>query len=322
MKIDELLHKYGLTESDVDFKYVEMSSDEIERRLVAIRDAKFADEEEGSDGDDDAANDSSNDSDGGTGEGGSDPDESDDGSDDDSDEDEGSGEPDAEPAFEDDNDDAPGGAQRQYQLTGEQMYMGVLDALHTVLMTDEWGSWPRYCYTDYDPNSHEVYAYDNEDWNLYGFKYTMNGDNVVIDFDSKKRKKLAFVDFDNGSTQFSYQHMMDSVNARFATVVKEVGELRAYKKGVEADARKAQEDEVFAKFADLSDDDSFMALRANCAEMSIQDIEDKCFAIRGRKVKMQFSATPGGVRLPVEDTTKFNTDEPYGGIFVTYGVGQ
>ena len=44
----------------------------------------------------------------------------------------------------------------------------------------------------------EVYCWDRNDWLLYGFGYKLNGDSVVIDFESKKRKKYTIVDFDEG----------------------------------------------------------------------------------------------------------------------------
>jgi len=99
----------------------------------------------------------------------------------------------------------------------------------------------------------------------------------------------------------------------------ELNELRQYKQQKLSDEREAAEGAVFAMFPDLSGVEAFEKLRENCSEMSLEDIEDKCFAIRGRNASTQtFSAqkpkqnTP---RLPVE---KGVADEPYGGLFVEF----
>lgn len=300
LNINELLQKYGLTMEDINFEIGEdMPVEEIETKFAELA-KKFADDDPADSGDptDGDGNDDGDDS-------------GDDSSEDDT------------PA-EDDNDDAPGGTQvkKKFALTGEQLGSGIRDALRSVTYTDEWGEWCRYGYVDYDAQSGEVYAYDYIDWNLYGFSFSMNGDNVVIDFDSKKRKKFAFVDFDMGEAQFNYKAIVAGANERFAALTEEVKQLREYKHNIEAAERKAQEDEVFAKFPDLADNAQFTALRENCADMSIADIEDKCFAIRGRNVQMKFSQdATKPVRLPVEHNIK-NADEPYGGVFLEFGIGK
>lgn len=312
LNINELLQKYGLTMEDINFEIGEdMPVEEIEAKFAELA-KKFADDDpadsgDPTDGDGNDAGDDANDDDGN--------DDGDDSGDDSSDDD--------TPA-EDDNDDAPGGTQRkkEFALTGEQLGSGIRDALRSVTYTDEWGEWGRYGYVDYDAQAGEVYAYDYIDWNLYGFSFSMNGDNVVIDFDSKKRKKFAFVDFDMGEAQFDYKSIVASANERFEALTNEVKQLREYKHNIETAERKAQEDEVFAKFPDLADNAQFAALRENCANMSIEDIEDKCFAIRGRNVQMKFSQdTTKPVRLPVEHNIK-NADEPYGGVFLEFGIGK
>ena len=315
--VEELLQKFGLTEEDIDFVTDNMSPEELEAKFAEIRDAKFEEEgseEEGEPGEEQGEEPTGEDQNGGQEQG-----EQSGSQDDQGGAQSGEGEAEGEP----EDDDLPAGQKRQFQLTGEQMWNEIVDALHQVMYKDDWGEWPRYCYVDYDPSVGEIYAYDNEDWNLYGFKYTMDGDRVVIDFESKTRKKLAFVDYDNGSAQFNYKHIFDSANERFNKIAGEVAELRNFKAGIERIERKAKEDEVFAKFADLAEDERFNALKENCADMSLQDIEDKCYAIRGRNVPvLKFAQNTKFVRLPVEWGKHDNdADEPYGGLFIEYGIG-
>lgn len=317
LNIQELMQKYELVAEDIDFETDGMSADELEKRFAALKAAKFAEEETEGEGQEEQAEEQGETQDETQG-------DSQEGSQESGDNEGGEEETpsESEPEQEDDSDEEALAKKKSYSLTGEQMWNEIMDALHTVMYTDEWGQWPRYCYTDYDPAAMEIYAYDNEDWNLYGFKYTMNGDKVVIDFESKTRKKLAYVDFEGGDAQFSYKHILDSANARFAAVAGEVAGLREYKRSVESAEKEAKVKEIFAKFTDLAEDERFKQLRENHADMEIQDIEDKCYAIRGRNTTVKFSMNNTPVRIPVERGAGFDSDEPYGGIFVEYGVGN
>lgn len=223
----------------------------------------------------------------------------------------------------------------------------LLNALYEEKVETSWGMDSHYWFWDYDRDLSEVYATDTCDWNLYGFGFSMDGDRVVIDFASKKRMKLAVEPFNEGSADSPYREMFNAVleksvaaktselqskfdtekaelegkyQAAFGTIEQmntELNELRQYKQQKLSDERDAAEGAVFAMFPDLNGIEAFEKLRENCAEMSIEDIEDKCFAIRGRNASNQtFSAqkqkTP---RLPIE---KGAADEPYGGLFVEF----
>ena len=313
--VQELMKKYGLTADDIDFDTNAVDSAEIEALFAEI--AKKFDDEPGSDT-------TQGNEDDNTGEDEPDDSGNDDTSDGDSDEDE-SGSDDASddtPSIDDNEEDDACGMpkKKNYSLTGEQLGSGIRAELSKPTYTDEWGEWSRYGYVDYDAQVSEVYAYDYTDFNLYGFTYSLNGDNVVIDFDSKKRKKFAFVDFDMGDAQFNYAAIVENMNGKFAAMTNEIDTLRKFKNDVDARERSKQVNELFANFADLNDDAAFVELCNNCAQMSIQDIEEKCFAIRGRKVQMKFSQdAPKPVRLPVEHKTE-DPDEPYGGVFREYGI--
>lgn len=321
LNVEELLKKYGLTVENLNFSTEGMSIEQLEQRLAELREALFSDDN----GEDDGQQEDTQDGQEGAQETGDDDGQQEDQSQDGSQEEGSDGAEDGDDSEQESQEDdgAPEVRRQEYSLTGEQMWNEIIDALHTVVYSDEWGEWPRYCYTDYDPAAMEIYAYDNEDWNLYGFKYTMDGDRVAIDFESKTRKKLAFVDYDNGSAQFNYKHIFDSATERFNKVAGEVTELRKFKADVEQAERKVKVDEIFAKFTDLAEDERFKSLKENCEKMSVQDIEDKCYAIRGRNASaMKFAQNSKPVRLPVNwGRSDADTEEPYGGLFVEYGIG-
>jgi FtsZ-binding cell division protein ZapB len=220
-----------------------------------------------------------------------------------------------------------------------------LEALGVEKYTDPcWGEVERYFYVDYDSDQSEVYCFDcAEDWKLYGFSYSMNGDHVVINFDSKKRKKFSIVDFDEGSPDFDYKYALDhfgktiltSQCVEFSRIKSELEEkyhvasqtienmqfeinnLKEYQKSKMNDERKSAENELFARFADLDGVEAFEHLRSNCTDMTLEDVESKCFEIRGRHTSLNFSATkPKATRIVVE-RNQFG-DEPYGGLFIEY----
>ncbi len=199
------------------------------------------------------------------------------------------------------------------------------------------GEMTRYHYVDHDHEAMQVYCYDAEDWKLYGFAYSMNGDNVAIDFGNKKRVKFAIVDFDEGEqvapfagvfeeitkqytandTQWSekYQAASDTITS----MENELGALRKFKAATEEAALAVARDAVFAQFEDLVGVEEFDALREHCAEYELDALEEKCYAIRGRNgTPAKFTHEPRLPKLKVEKTDAVS-NEPYGDLFMRYG---
>lgn len=200
----------------------------------------------------------------------------------------------------------------------------------------EWGECTRYWFVDYDKDANEVYCWDTSDWLLYGFTYEMNGDAVVIQKDSKKRKKFAIVDFDvdeqpspvnqifefmeekikaNSEWEAKYQ----DVSEKYASMEDELGVLRQFKADTENAEKKNKIENVFSQFEDLAGIEAFEDLRSNYAEYDADTIEEKCFAIRGRNSSAKFSCEPKTLKLKI-DKTNISDGEPYGGIFSKYGI--
>lgn len=208
--------------------------------------------------------------------------------------------------------------------------------LGEVKIEREWGECTRYYYADCDFDLNEVYCWDTSDWLLYGFAYTVDGDSITIDFDSKKRKKYVIADFDEGEQPSPFapvfadmeQRLHDSAEweAKYQTasdtitsMETELGELRQYKTDNETAIAKGETDKVFAQFEDLVGVEAFEALREDCMKYDIETLEEKCYAIRGRNGGVsKFALENKSPKLKVEKTTP---NEPYGGIFVKYGIG-
>ncbi|MBR4021272.1 MAG: hypothetical protein IKI94_01535 [Ruminococcus sp.] len=316
----ELLSEYGLTVEALDFNIEDFSIEELRAKFEAINKKKLED-------DDDEVVDGGN-GEGSEGEGEDKPEVA-------------SVEDEPETPVEDVPEDGAGGGEgegetgddEEFSLSGEQFREGLVEALYAVKYTDPyWGEISKYIYVDYDTETSEVYCYDCEDWKLYGFSYSMNGDNVIVDFESKKRKKFTIADFDEGSADFSFKYTFDALLSSAKNVAEqkyseasktienmqtELDTLRNYQKSKISEERKDAEDELFARFSDLDGIEAFEALKADCSEMALEDVESKCFEIKGRNTTVTFSANkPTSTRIAI-DKNKFE-NEPYGGLFVQF----
>ena len=209
-------------------------------------------------------------------------------------------------------------------------------AVETEMIERPWGKMPRYCVFDHDAESMMVYCFDAEDhWKLYGFTFSMNGDNVVVDFDSKKRMKLAIVEFNNGEQDIPFDKVFEDISAQYTvnntqwsekyqavsdtieTMNNELGSLRQFKADTEAAAAEVARKEIFAQFEDLEGVEEFEALRGNCADFDLGALEEKCYAIRGRNgTSAKFTKKPEAPKLMVDRNEP--EDRVYGGLFEKY----
>ncbi len=289
MNIEEMMTQYGLSAEDVTFETEGLDMAELEMRFAQLRDAKQSNVPEAEQPIESA--------------------------------------PEA-PAPEVEQSVEP--EQQQFSLTVEQFMTELFSALYAEQMDDPWfgGTMSRYWYVDCDMQSNMVYAYDCMDDKLYGYPYVMNGDNVIIDFAAGKRMKFQYVEFDEGTSDtMVFACMRDLAQAckvKFDALSVEKTELEKFKKNTLQEKLQAEQQRVFAAFEDLAGNDRYDALRANCGEMTAEELEDKCFAIRGRLSTQKFSTSnpPEPIRLPIEGLKAPASDEPYGGIFAEYGIGQ
>ena len=219
----------------------------------------------------------------------------------------------------------------------------LVEALEKVKYEDEyWGVCPRYSYCDFDAEKNEVYAWDREDWKLYGFAYITNGDGVAIDFGSKTRKKFVIEDFEEGAFEQSLaplfaqikelakQRAESEFSAEKAGFETSFNELKMKYEKLKTDytglvnennarqeaADAAAKEEIFSKFEkELAGEAEFTQLKETAKDFAVEDIETKCFAMVGKK-KANFSARerkmPDRVMIPGSVPVPPN---PYGTLF-------
>ena len=227
---------------------------------------------------------------------------------------------------------------RVYELNSN-IISGLIDALEAEKVESWWGLSPRYHYTDHDAETGEVYAFEEPDWTLCGFSYSVDGDKVVVDFASKKRMKFAIVPFVDGtqvnpfaevfakasekydadSKEWSekFQKVSDELDAAKAELT-ELDELRKFKKAADDEKAKAEREQIFSNFPDLVGVEAFDNLKENCDGIALDALEEKCFAIRGRNgTNLNFAHKEQTTKIAVERGAE-PEKEPYGGLVAKY----
>jgi len=210
----------------------------------------------------------------------------------------------------------------------------IVRVLSEETVSNEWGEYSRYCFVDCDFDLQEVYCWDSEDWLLYGFAYQVDGDSVTIDYDSKTRKKYIIADFDEGEQASPFAPMFEKMteavhngaqweekfqnaSAVISAMESELNELREYKQRVEDEAARSARADILSRFEDLAGIEAYDNLCDDCMNYSVDEIEEKCFAIRGRNVAVaKFTLESKAPKIKVEKSD--TSVEPYGGLFVEY----
>lgn len=202
---------------------------------------------------------------------------------------------------------------KEFSLTSEQLEDELSRLLCQETFKDDWG-WECSCYwyVDHMPDQSIVIAYDCEDGYLVGFNYTVNGDVVVIDMKSEQRFKVEYVpmqaELDEDDQQFSfvpsaiYEHYKEemkdkeSIKSKFSKVEKELNELREFKSNKLAEERSEAESEIFDRFSSELSEDEIKGIKDNSSKYSLEELEDKLFALAGRK-KIKFNTTHKNERI-------------------------
>ena len=230
----------------------------------------------------------------------------------------------------------PAGAQ-EFTLTIMQLTDEVSSILAEQKTPSKWDPEymvPRYWMNDIQDN--EVIVMDYSTYKLMGIPYSMNGDNVVLDFENAKRKKVSYADWDEGEvmpgTIAAFTTLTDKIvelSDSFTKAANEVSEIKpkleAYQQAETeaiAAADKAKRDELFSIMDEkLGANEEYTALKEN-KEISYADLETKCYALVGRR-SAEFSYVPntnnkGTVRFGVGGTQNGSDNAVYGGLMEHY----
>lgn len=227
-------------------------------------------------------------------------------------------------------------ASSEFTLTANQLRDEVYNALLEIQVPSRWDPEcmiPKYWLTDIQGN--EAIVTDSGTYQLMGIPYSMNGDNVVLEYENIKRKKVIYEDWDNGDvmpgliTMFSaLTDKLVELSDSFTKATNEVSEIKpkleAYQQAeaeAVAAAEKAKRDELFSIMDEkLGANAEYTALKEN-TEITYAELETKCYALVGRQ-SAEFSYVPttnnkGTVRFGVGGTQN-GSDAAYGGLMEHY----
>lgn len=197
----------------------------------------------------------------------------------------------------------------QFTLTDNQRMQEISDAVSGEKYIDRWGDeCRRYWLQDVQEN--RAIVIDTQDWKTYALPFAMEGDNVKVDFDGKKRVKVVYEDWEDGAAEpelpVLYEALCDKVSAskeeaeKFSTQYSEVkaqfDEMQpkydAYV-AAEAKAKKAEENEKREKLFAIMDKqldgvDEYAELKKN-EDMEFTALQDECYKLLGKKATAEFS---------------------------------
>lgn len=227
-------------------------------------------------------------------------------------------------------------ASSEFTLTANQLRDEVYNALLEIQVPSRWDPEcmiPKYWLTDIQGN--EVIVTDSGTYQLMGIPYSMNGDNVVLEYENIKRKKVIYEDWDNGDVMPGLIAMFSTLTDKLVELsdsltkaTNEVSEIKpkleAYQQAeaeAAAAAEKAKRDELFSIMDEkLGANAEYTALKEN-TEITYAELETKCYALVGRQ-SAEFSYVPttnnkGTVRFGVGGTQN-GSDAAYGGLMEHY----
>ena len=115
------------------------------------------------------------------------------------------------------------------------------------------------------------------------------------------------------------QAELDEIKNGYATMSQDYAELKEYKKNSEAAARENSLNEIFTKFeSELGEVDEFKNLKSDNEKYSVSDVEEKCYALLGRKNSTFSFNGNKSIRMGVDKPDDNSHENPYGDLFETY----
>lgn len=216
---------------------------------------------------------------------------------------------------------------KDFALSG-QLRTALCEQLSTAETIDsEYGSYSKYWLVDFDESLSEVYFEDISDGKLYGTTYSFNGDNVLIDFRKKCRKKYAIVDFDEGEQQiFNLKDCVDQIinvvnatnEAKYNDLSAKYEELSNKHNEILAEQHLTAAENLYEEFGEkLNGVEDYVKLKDSLKDIPLNELEERLYSLVGRvqfklNTKNNNSKSPKvGVAFSVTD----KDEKPYGDLF-------
>ena len=115
----------------------------------------------------------------------------------------------------------------------------------------------------------------------------------------------------------------DRITAERDAAEKELKELKEFKDNTLSKQREEAIESVFSMFEDISNTKEFIELKNNHSEMTVEEIEEKCFSIKGRQTfSVDTNKKKNSVpKVPAKEREAISA-EPYGGLFKKLNISK
>ena len=179
---------------------------------------------------------------------------------------------------------------------------------------------PKFYFEDLLLDTNIAILFDAESWKYVGVNYTLDGDNVLVDFDSAKEYIHTWKEIEVGNQSgygviSSYKKQCED---RFNSIVErfksENEELKKFKQEVEVGLLKEELINIASEFAALKEEETQVVIdKVLNKEIDKQDFKKELFALVGMKTMENtqiFSAKGTKFKVPVHN----EDNDPYGGL--------
>jgi hypothetical protein len=219
-----------------------------------------------------------------------------------------------------------------FSLTNHEQLNEMSNVVYAISTTkDRWGDEVGQ-YFMLDIQGDEVICCDRcDNYNTYSFTFSQNGDKIIIDAESKKRKKIQYVDFEEGATTqvdgaFNFEKMANdfietidtlrsdktSMANEYVAIKDKLGEIEPKyndyvskeKEQIEKETL-SQKQALFEKFAtSLSDNEDFTALKEKMNDYSFEELQGRCavmFADKALNTDFSKNSNNADITLGIPD---------------------
>lgn len=112
---------------------------------------------------------------------------------------------------------------------------------------------------------------------------------------------------------------LDEIKNSYAAMSEEYAALKEYKQNSEAEKRANALNDIFAKFeTELNEVEEFKNLKSDNEKYSVSDVEEKCYALLGRKNSTFSFNGDKSIRIGIDLADDNTVKNPYGDLFNTY----
>ncbi len=175
---------------------------------------------------------------------------------------------------------------------------------------------------------------------LVGLSYTVQDNKIEIDFNSKKSVKVSYelIDDDveshfrisstdrlehekekfkkDDSEAHALQTNFENLTKDYDSLKKENEGLKQFKSETLTAQREQAEKDLFSRFKEELTDEEINAVQDNSSKYTLDDLEDKLFALVGKKKSSFSKKNNDTVKVGIEKEE--TNDSPYGGYFEKY----